>query len=180
MSQLKDIHFFDAWGLARKFRAGEVTEYQVVKHLLVTLILGGIGFGIPVSLDVVYGPMSQGEFLLDLLGKFFSSALQFLVLGLITFYWMHKIYKTNCAGDAKDFIPRFTALALPVGLQLAVGFGLAMLAFVLVFPMIGGRGEVGLRIVQVVPYITAILFYVMFFVRVRYYIGIAAGSDGWS
>ena len=51
MKALADIYFYNAMGLATELRNGTVSEARAVKHLIASIILGGVGFEVPVSIE---------------------------------------------------------------------------------------------------------------------------------
>lgn len=170
MNALKDIYFYNAFGLASEIRSGTLTEYRAVKHLIASTIISGIGFDVPLSIE--FGEYNIRS--LDALG----GLVMFVLLGVISYYGVWLIYQVNRKGDGKDFFMRFSALSLPVGIQLAVlflGIGIVLMAFA--FILSEQFGEVGAVISQLIFYAATVVFSVMFFLRMRKYIAVAANSD---
>lgn len=117
---LKDIYFYNAKALAVELRNGTVSEHKAVKHMIAAIILGGIGFEIPISIDP--GESSPGIF------HAISFVMFFVISGVISFYGVWLTYQVNNKGDGDDYFLRFSALTLPFGIQLLVfSYGLVLL-----------------------------------------------------
>ena len=167
---LKDIYFYNARALAKELRDGSVTEYRAVKHMVATIVLSGIGFEIPITAEV--SDSSSG------VGHFIAFIIFFIITAIISYYGTWLTYQTNHKGDGKDYFMRFTALSLPVGIQLVVTFlwvGLALGA--LSAALISALDGAGIIAMSLLFYIAAMVFVALFFIRMRKYIAIAAGVN---
>jgi len=166
---LQDIYFYNARALAAELSNGSVTEYRAVKHMIAAIILGGVGFEIPISVS----PEETNTSIL----QFGLYIVLFIITAVISYYGVWLTYQVNKKGDGKDYFLRFSALTLPVGIQLLVlflwvGFALAILSFALLSTL----GTVGAYLMMLSFYVAAIVFIIMFFTRMRTYIAIAAGA----
>ena len=170
MIRLREIYFVNADALAREFRDGNVDEAIALKHLIVSLILSGIGYENPLSVDF------NGA---DLPGFVtFAGVAMFLLVSIIAYYGTWLTFQANRKGDGSDFFMRFAALSLPIGIQLMVlflfvGAILAFIAYLLAtqFGAIGGGLSVALF------YVAAVIFQGAFFLRMRSCILISSGAS---
>lgn len=164
---LKDIYFYNAKALANELRDGSVSEYRAVKHMIATVVLGGIGFEIPITADVAN---SESSFI-----HLLAFLLFFIITAIISYYGSWLTYQVNRKGDGKDYFMRFTALSLPVGIQLLVTFvwvGLALGA--LSAALISAFDGAGIIAMSILFYLAGMVFVALFFFRMRKYIAIAA------
>ena len=167
---LQDIYFYNARALAAELRNGSVTEYRAVKHMIAAIILGGVGFEIPISASPVETNSSIFQFV--------SYIVFFIITAIISYYGVWLTYQVNIKGDNKDYFLRFAVLTLPVGIQLLVLFlwvGLALV--VLSFALMSTLGAVGAYLMMLSFYIAAVAFIFMFFTRMRTYIAMASGLN---
>jgi len=167
---LKDIYFYNAARLANDLKNGVISEYRAVKHLIATMVIGGIGFEIPISVAPSESYTS--------LARFAIYIVMFIITGIISYYGVWLTYQVNNKGDGKDFFLRFAALTLPIGIQLLVLFlwvGLALA--VLGFSFGSLLGVAGWYVIFFITFLTAIAFTAMFFIRMRNYIAIASGLN---
>ncbi|HEB59912.1 MAG TPA: hypothetical protein ENJ01_11865 [Gammaproteobacteria bacterium] len=166
---ISDIYFFNACGLANELRDGTVSEARAVKHLIAAIIIGGLTFGVPVTVECKGAETGFGE------------TAGFLVLTIITafisYYGIWMTYQANRKGDGKDYFLRFSVLTLPVGLQLVVLFALvSLLLFVPLSVLIAESGWLGQYTVEALFYSSYIVFTVMFYLRMRKFISVASGA----
>jgi putative flippase GtrA len=105
----------------------------------------------------------------------------FIVGGLFTYFGMLLTYQANSKGDGKDYFLRFAALSLPLGIQL---FVMALVVVVLLVIASGLTFLLGPSLTTFVIYnlpigiLVAIwVCFVMFFLRMRKYLAIAAGLN---
>lgn len=167
MNALRDIYFYNAFKLASEIRSGTLTEYRAVKHLVASMIIGGIGFELPISVE--FGEFNMSYF--ENIGGF----IMFIVVGVITYYGVWLNYQVNSKGDGKDFFLRFSALSLPVTIQLLVLFiGIGFLFFTISFFLAMQLGVMGAIITEITFYVLLIALYLMFFLRMRKYLALAA------
>lgn len=169
MKALADIYFYNALALAHELRNGTVSETRALKHLIASLILGGISFEVPITVEF---QVSASK--LDGFSAYFAL---FIIMGVITYYGAWLTHQVNTKGDGKEYFLRFAALTLPIGIQLAVlfiavGLMLAMLGMVLTTAL----GEWGMYITEATFYVLIIAFTAMFFLRMRKFISIASGA----
>ena len=167
---LKDIYFYNARALAKELRGGSVSEYRAVKHMIATIVLAGIGFEIPITADIADSESGAIHFLFFIIF--------FIITAIISYYGSWLTYQVNCKGDGKDYFMRFTALSLPVGIQLVVTFiwvGLALGA--VSAALISALDGAGVIVMSILFYVAAIAFVALFFIRMRKYIAIAAGIN---
>lgn len=168
MNALADIYFYNAEGLAAELREGTVSETRAVKHLVATIILGGVSFDVPVAVDF---EVSTSGF-----GYFVSYAALFIITGVISYYGVWLTHQVNGKGDGKDYFLRFAALTLPIGIQLVILFiGVGLLLVFLSMALTSAMGEWGIYLTTAAFYLAAIAFITMFFLRMRRYIGVASG-----
>ncbi len=171
MKTLADIYFFNAMGLATDLRNGLVSETRAIKHLIASIILGGVGFEVPISIE--FHESASG------VGQITGYVLMFIITGVISYYGVWLTHQVNRKGDGKEYFLRFAALTLPVGIQLVVRFIIVgLLLALLAIPLTTALGEWGVYLVQAGFYLAAIIFTAMFFLRMRKYIGVASGVDG--
>ena len=167
---LRDIYFYNARALATELRDGSISEHRAVKHMIAAIIIGGIGFEIPIT--VTPEETNTGIF------QFISFILMFVITGVISYYGVWLTQQVNNKGDGKDYFLRFAVLTLPVGVQLLILFlwvGLAIA--VLSFALLSTLGAAGVILTFLIFYLAAIVFVIMFFARMRNYIAIAAGVN---
>ncbi len=169
MRHLADIYFYNAMGLASELKAGTDSEVRAVKHLIAGIILGGIGFEVPVSVEFEE-PAGFGHLLAGLA--------VFVITGIISYYGVWLAHQVNGKGDGKDFFLRFAALSLPVAIQLVVLFLGVGIALVLITTALTSQaGILGAYFAEASFYLAAIVFVTMFFMRMRKYIAIASSAD---
>ena len=170
MKSIADIYFYNAMGLAAELKDGTVSEFRALKHLIASIILGGIGFDVPVSVN-----------LKEAASGFWHSIgylAVFIITGIISYYGVLLTYQVNSKGDGKDYFLRFSALALPVGIQLVILFlGIGLLLVLLTAALTSQFGMSGAYFAEVGFYLATIAFTAMFFLRMRKYIGVAAGAE---
>ena len=168
MDSLKDIYFYNAMALASELKQGSLTQYRAVKHLVASLVLFGIGFEIPVSVEFSDSSLDSAQIL--------GQVILFIVAGVISYYGLWLVYQVNEKGDGKDFFMRFTVLSLPVGIQLIVIFlWVGMLFAIVATALTSAIGVYGAYISLVGVFIAVPVFLILYFIRLRKYIGIAAG-----
>jgi hypothetical protein len=170
MKALRDIYFFNAMGLATELRNGTISEARAVKHLIAGIIIGGVGFEVPISVE--FQESISG------FSRLASYAVIFVIAGVISYYGVWLTHQVNSRGDGEDYFLRFAALALPVGIQLvvlffAVGLILVILAILLTLQL----GVFGAYLAEASFYLAIIAFTAMFFLRMRKYIAVASGVD---
>ena len=171
MKALADIYFYNAMGLATELRNGTVSEARAVKHLIASIILGGVGFEIPVSVE--FQATTSG------LGQLISYLAIFIITGVISYYGVWLTHQVNGKGDGKEYFLRFAALTLPIGIQLVVLFlGVGLLLVLLAMALTSTLGEWGAYLTEAGFYLAVIAFTAMFFIRMRRYIGVASGFNG--
>ncbi len=169
MKALANIYFYNAMALANELRNGTISESRALKHLVATLVLGGIGFEVPITVE--FQKSSPG------LGLYIANVALFIVTGVISYYGTWLTHQVNAKGDGKEFFLRFASLTLPVGIRLVVHFvivGILLVMFAMV--LTSGIGEWGMYISWTLLYIVVIVFTAMFFLRMRRYIGVASGA----
>ncbi len=167
---LKDIYFYNALALANELKNGTFSEYRAIKHLIVSFIIGGIGFTIPISVEFQDENMGFVETLTYLTS--------FIITGIISYYGVWLTYQVNSKGDSKDYFLRFVSLSLPVGIQLMVVFlGIALILMFLTMALVSSLGAGGAYIYFVLYMTLTIIFTSMFFARMRRYIAIATGVN---
>lgn len=167
---LHGIYFYNALDLAKEIKDGSFTEFRAVKHLIATLVLGGISFSIPISVTTEQSNIGILTAFLYLLA--------FIASGVICYYGVLLTYQVNNKGDGKDYFLRFAALSLPVGIQLIVLFtwiGLAIIA--LTFALFSIFGEFGFYAMFLITFIAGCCFTILFFIRLRNYLFIASGAN---
>jgi len=169
MNSLKDIYFYNATGLANELKQDTFSQYRAIKHLIASLVLFGIGFEIPLSIDFSESNISAAQFIIKIV--------LFIIAGVISYYGAWLVYQVNEKGDGKDFFLRFTVLSLPVGIQLTVVFLWIGLIFVLVAKALTSTiGIYGMYITLVGVSIAVPAFMIMYFLRLRKYMAIASGA----
>lgn len=170
MRHLEDIYFYNAMGLASELKAGTVSEARAIKHLIAGIILGGIGFEIPISVKF--------EETISGFSHLLAGLSVFMITGLISYYGVWLSHQVNDKGDGKDFFLRFATLGLPVAIQLVVLFlGVGLLLVVATIALTSMVGVFGAYLAVAGFYIASIVFVAMFFLRMRKYIAIASGAD---
>jgi len=170
MHALKDIYFLNAKGLAEELRDETVSEARVVKHLIVTIILVGIGFQVPVSTEFQYHFGIVGTVV---------DVLYFIVAGIVSYYGVWLTYQANSKGDGVEYFLRFTALTLPVGIQVFLLFlGVALIMAVLAIPLSSAIGGKSVYVIEAMVFVVSIIYVATFFLRMRKYISIASKSEG--
>jgi len=171
MKSLQDIYFINATALATDIRNGAVSENRAVKHLIASLVLGGTGFTIPISVEAVETTTSNYNVV--------SLVLSFIIIGVITYYGVWLTQQVNSKGDGKDFFMRFAALSLPIGIQLSVLFlGVGICLLLVTGFLAGALGMTGFHIGQISFYVAGVIFAGLFFLRMRVYIALASGAEG--
>ncbi len=167
---LKDIYFYNALALANELKNGTFTEYRAIKQMIVSIIIGGVGFSVPITVEFQESNIG--------LVKILSLIFSFIITGIISYYGVWLTYQVNNKGDSKDYFLRFVALSLPVGIQLLVVFlGIAVALVLLGMALITALGASGAYLMQAMFFIAIILFTVMFFTRMRRYFAIASGTS---
>ena len=165
---LNDIYFYNALALANELKNGTFTEYRAIKQMIASIILGGVGFSVPISVEF----QESGLGLAATLSFIFS----FIITAIISYYGVWLTYQVNNKGDAKDYFLRFVSLSLPVGIQLVVIFlGVSVILMFLTMALVSATGAVGAYVYFVLFAMILILFTAMFFARMRRYIAVAAG-----
>ena len=167
---LKDIYFYNALALANELKNDTFSEYRAIKHMIVSIILGGIGFSVPISVEF---QESSIEFIETL-----SFILSYIITGIISYYGVWLTYQVNNKGDSKDYFLRFVSLSLPIGIQLMVIFtGITVILVFLSIALTTAIGSSGAYLSSILFFIVIILFTIMFFSRMRRYIAIATGLN---
>lgn len=169
MNWLSDVYLLNAEALANELRSGAVSEGRAVKHVIVAIVLGGLGFDVPISVDWK-GDVASGF----RMGLALSTT---LVGALVTYYGMWLTYQVNQKGDGKDFFLRFAVLSLPVGIYLALVFlivGALLVGGIMILSVDGGI--IGYYLGLASFAVASLAFAAMFFLRMRAYIAIASGA----
>jgi len=170
MKGLKDIYFYNALALATELKEGTFSQHRAIKHLIASLVLFGIGFEIPVSVEFSDTNLNAAQII--------GQITLFIVAGVISYYGAWLVYQVNEKGDGKDFFMRFTVLSLPVGIQLIVVFLWVGLIFAVVATALTSAiGVFGAYLTLVGVFIAVPVFLVLYFLRLRKYIAIAAGAS---
>ena len=168
MNYFKDIYLIDAIALAKELRNGTFSEFRAIKHLIVGMILGGIGFKVPISVEWGKDSIDAADML--------SGVIMFLLTGIITYYGVWLVHQVNGKGDGKDFFFRFAALTLPIGVRLSIIFlAVSLVLLVLAKALTTQLGANGSVVTQLLFYAATLAFTMMFFIRMRNYVAIAAG-----
>lgn len=169
MSLFREVYFFKADALASQIRIRAVTETIALKHLIVSSMLFGIGYEIPLSVGFSDSDLPLYDYL--------AKIVLFVLSAAIAYYGIWLCYQTNTKGDGKDFFLRFVALSLPVGLQLAVLFlAVALLLTALSQSLATQLGVLGGLLSNVLWYLASLTFQILFFYRIKYCMQVAAGS----
>ena len=169
MKLLNNIYFFKAHELASKLRNGDISEQLAVKHMVVVLILSGIGFTVPISLEFNH---SYSSFL-DNAGSVFI----FIISAFITYRGVWASYQLNCKGDSKEFIFRFTVLTLPIAFLLVFYFFIIGLLLYFINKILIPPGIIGIYSYQLIIFSFSIIFIILFFSKMKKCIGIASGEN---
>lgn len=170
MKALSDIYFYNALGLANDLKDRTVSETRALKHLIASLVVGGIGFDVPIEVNFQQSASGWGGFI--------AYIALFIISGVISYYGTWLTYQVNSKGDGEDFFLRFASLTLPIGIQLAVLFlGVGLLLSMLAMALTSALGEWGIYLTGAGFYLAAIVFIAMFFIRMRRYIGVASGAE---
>lgn len=167
---LKDIYFYNALALANELKNGTFTEYRAIKQMIASLVLGGIGFSVPISV----------EFQDDNLGfvEMLTYIISFIITGIISYYGVWLTYQVNNKGDSKDYFLRFVSLSLPIGIQLFIVFlGISIILMFLTMALVSSLGAGGAYMFYALFTILIIMFTSMFFARMRRYMAIATGLN---
>lgn len=169
MIALREIYFFKANALAREIRQGNISEVLALNHFIVGIILSGIGYEVPLSVD--FGRADLPTFVP------FVEVIAFILVAIITYYGSWLAYQANRKGDGNDFFMRYAALSLPIGLQLVVAFFFVAITLVLVANIVSSTlGVVGGGLSLVLFYVMGLVFQCAFFLRLRACIYIASGA----
>ena len=109
------MYLWNTKKLAVSLRNDEVGEKEKFKYFIVLLIILGppISFGLLEELEELHW--------VDVVSSL--AMLTIVIIGSL------KSFRTNCAGDNKNFIERFVCLAVPLGIKLTI---LTILAIVIV------------------------------------------------
>ncbi len=170
MKLLSDIYFFNALGLANDLKNGLVDEVRALKHLIATIILGGVGFDVPVSVEFNVTDRGTAHILINVF--------LFIITGVVSYYGTWLTYQANTKGDGKDYFLRFAALSLPIGIQLVLPFLVIGLVIALMaMSVTSSMGVIGIYLTEGAFYILGIAFLVTFFLRMRHYIEIASKAN---
>lgn len=168
---LKDIYFYNALALAKELKNDTFSEYRAIKHLIVSFIIGGIGFTIPISAAF------QDDDNVGLV-ETLTHLTSFIITGIISYYGVWLTYQVNCKGDSKDYFLRFVSLSLPIGIQLITVFiAVALILIVLTTALVSSLGAGGAYIYFALYTALMIIFTLMFFSRMRRYMAIATGIN---
>lgn len=160
MNLLREIYFVNANKLAEEFSKNAIPELLAFKHFLVGLILGGIGYEVPLSVEFTQAEVSWFRPM--------DSILVFLVIAVITYYGTWLVYQVNQKGDGRDFFMRYAALSLPIGVQLLIIYSFVSLVMVFVANSLAiGFGGGGSLLAISLFSIVGITFVVLYFVRMR-------------
>ncbi|HHJ35822.1 MAG TPA: hypothetical protein ENJ87_08640 [Gammaproteobacteria bacterium] len=170
MKGLKDIYFYNANGLATELKDGSFSQYRAVKHLIASLVLFGIGFEIPVTIKFTESNINAAQLIVQIV--------LFIIAGVISYYGAWLVYQVNEKGDGKDFFMRFTVLSLPVAIQLIVIFlWVGLLFAVVAIALTSTIGILGAYLTLVGVFVAVPVFLILYFIRLRKYIAIAAGVN---
>ena len=170
MKGLKDIYFYNAMGLATELNKGSFSQQRAIKHLIASLVLFGSGFEIPVSVEFSETNINTAQVIVQIV--------LFIIAGVISYYGAWLVYQVNEKGDGKDFFMRFTVLSLPVGIQLIVVFLWVGIIFAVVATaLISTIGAIGEYLTLAGVFIAIPAFLILYFLRLRKYIAIAAGVN---
>ncbi len=154
--------------LATDIRNGSISENQAIKHLIASLVLGGTGFTVPISVKSVES--TAGNY------NIVTLVLSFIIIGVVTYYGVWLTQQVNKKGDGKDFFMRFATLSLPIGIQLSVLFlGVGICLLLVTGVLAESLGMAGFHIGQIAFYLAGVIFAVLFFLRMRVYIAVASG-----
>ena len=168
MDSLKDIYFYNAIGLAEELKQGTFSQHRAIKHLVASLVLFGIGFEIPVSVEFSESNLNATQTI--------GQIVLFIIAGIISYYGAWLVYQVNEKGDGKDFFMRFTVLSLPIGIQLIVVFLWVGLLFAVVATALTSTiGIYGAYLTLAGVFIAVPVFLILYFLRLRKYIAIASG-----
>ena len=131
MNFFSNIHFFDARSLADKLIGGEIDHFTATKHLAIWIGISGIGIGLPFPSQYPDYQLNGMNAIRDVIG--------YVIFPLIISYvGITSAYKVNSKGDDKDFLLRYAALSLPVGVRLSLTFAIlflfiSIIAFALIY-----------------------------------------------
>ena len=168
MNWFEDVYLVNAQKLSDELREGSITEYQSLKHLILTTILVGANVTVPVTLNFD-SSFSFGSFFMEYLIYFF-------ILGAISYYGLLMCYQTNSKGDGSDFFLRVAALGLPVMIRVAI---YSLIAFIplsaLVVFLLDMVGSLGTSTYQGYQFVFYVAVNVGYFITLRKYIANAAG-----
>ena len=121
--------FFSSKKLEAKLAHNQLSDWEKAKYM-VFLCLAEILFGGPVFLvRPQYGPRPP-----------FPNSLAMLIGGIImaviTYWWIKRIYLTNKEIDGKNFIERFTVLSFPVFMKFTVWLIPGTLIVLIIFGLV--------------------------------------------
>lgn len=168
---LKDIYFYNALALANELKNDTFSEYRAIKHLIVSFIIGGIGFTIPISASFQEDDNVQ-------LVEILTNLTSFIITGIISYYGVWLTYQVNCKGDSKDYFLRFVSLSLPIGIQLILVFIVVIIVLMfLSIALVSSLGAGGAYVYFTVYTALMVIFTLMFFSRMRKYMAIATGAN---
>jgi hypothetical protein len=169
MKTLTGIYFYNAMGLAKELRDKTISQTRAVKHMIMSIILGGIGFQIPISVTFE----KRTEYIVFHL---FSVTSVFIIIAVISYYGVWLTHQVNGKGDGQDYFVRFAALSLPIGMQLVLLFlAIGLLIVLLAMFLVTQLGAIATYIIVVIFSLARIAFTAMFFLRMRNYIAVASG-----
>jgi len=174
MKSLNDIYFYNANELAIKLNNNEISEYTAIKHLIVSLILGGLTLKIPIVIpfEIVTTLSDKGLY------GIIVQMVTFILIGVTTFFGVMISYQVNQKGDGKDYFLRFASLALPITIQLVVLFLIIGIILVIAVKMLLPiSGELAMYIVGLVKLAAELAVVIMFYHRMRNYMRKSSGAE---
>lgn len=165
MNPLADIYFLNAEALAMELRNGTLSEHRAVKHLIASLVIGGVGFEVPVR-PALTGDGSSAV----------SEVLGFILSGVVCYYGIWLLHQVNAKGDGKEFFLRFSVLTLPVAVQLILLFAaIGAILLVVISAISSSLGAAGSMLAMLLLIGLILSAVAMYFLRMRKYLAIAAG-----
>jgi hypothetical protein len=169
MISIRDIYFIRADQMAEDFREGRIDEAIALKNMIAGLILFGLGYQVPISIGFEEIGNSNSKFLLDLLEYIFAA--------VIVYYGVWLAYQANGKGDGEGFFLRFTALSLPIGIQVTIVFFVLYMVFVSMTGLVQEPPGTLAKVVMLLGYYAlGISFQCVFFLRMKYCLSIASGA----
>jgi hypothetical protein len=168
MRWFDDVYLVNAAKLSEELRNRNVSEYQALKHLIVTTVLVGVNVTVPVTLNW------DAEFSFS--AYIAEYVIYFAILGFVSYYGLIMCFQTNSKGDGLDFFTRILALGLPVMVRMAIYSLIAFIPFTaLTVLVLGAAGSSGMSAYINVQSIFYVAVNMCYFIMLRKYIAIAAG-----